>query len=69
MSAPTHTEAGNAPDSEGHGHFFAVDRYVWGRVCAIGLNPAVGYLVLARILKEHPRTNSDFLRIPFQLDS
>jgi hypothetical protein len=28
--------------------FFAVDRRTWARVCALGLNPAVAYLVLAR---------------------
>jgi hypothetical protein len=27
--------------------FFAVDRRAWARVCALGLNPAVAYLVLA----------------------
>jgi hypothetical protein len=30
-----------------HG-FFAVDRRTWARVCGLGLNPAVVYLVLAR---------------------
>jgi hypothetical protein len=28
--------------------FFAVDRRSWARVCGLGLNPAVAYLVLAR---------------------
>jgi hypothetical protein len=28
--------------------FFAVDRRTWARVCGLGLNPAVAYLVLAR---------------------
>lgn len=27
--------------------FFAIDRRAWARVCALGLNPAVAYLVLA----------------------
>ena len=27
--------------------FFAVDRRAWARVCALGLNPAVAYLVVA----------------------
>ena len=26
--------------------FFAVDRRAWARVCALGLNPAVAYLVV-----------------------
>ncbi len=32
----------------GQGDFFAVDRRAWARACALGLNPAVAYLVLAR---------------------
>ena len=28
--------------------FFAVDRRTWARVCGLGLNRAVAYLVLAR---------------------
>ena len=30
------------------GNFFAVNQQTWGRVCDLGLNPAVAYLVLAR---------------------
>ena len=29
------------------GNFFAVNRHMWGRVCDLGMNPAVAYLVLA----------------------
>jgi hypothetical protein len=36
-----------ANSNEGHG-FFAVDVRTWPRVCGLGLNPAVAYLVLAR---------------------
>ena len=32
----------------GQGGFFAIDARTWARVCALGLNPAVAYLVLAR---------------------
>lgn len=31
----------------GRGKFFQIDRRVWARVCSLGLNPAVAYLVLA----------------------
>ena len=30
------------------GKFFAIERTAWDRVCALGLNPAVSYLVLAQ---------------------
>jgi hypothetical protein len=33
---------------KGRGEFFAIDRSVWLKVCAAGLNPAVAYLVLSR---------------------
>ncbi len=33
---------------DGRGGFFAVDRRAWARVCRLGMNPAVAYLVLAR---------------------
>lgn len=31
----------------GRGEFFAIDARTWARVCALGMNPAVAYLVLA----------------------
>jgi hypothetical protein len=34
--------------ASGNGEFFAVSRQVWAAVCAVGLNQAVAYLVLAR---------------------
>jgi hypothetical protein len=38
--------------------FFAVDRRTWARVCGLGLNRAVAYLVLARGTgKEQPRNS------------
>jgi hypothetical protein len=36
-----------ADTDKGHG-FFAVDRRAWARVCGLGLNAAVAYLMLAR---------------------
>jgi hypothetical protein len=36
-----------ADSDKGHG-FFAVDRRTWARVCGLGLNAAVAYLVIAR---------------------
>lgn len=36
------------PKGDGRGDFFAVDQRLWDRVCALGLNPAVAYLVIAR---------------------
>src|SRR3712207_50432 len=36
------------PSGGGTGDFFAVDRRAWARVCGLGMNPAVAYLVLAR---------------------
>src|SRR4051794_36277706 len=35
-------------DSEKGDGFFAIDRRTWARVCGLGLNRAVAYLVLAR---------------------
>ncbi len=32
----------------GRGEFFAIDRRIWARVCSLGLNAAVAYLVMAR---------------------
>ncbi len=32
----------------GRGEFFAIDRRTWARVCSLGLNAAVAYLVMAR---------------------
>lgn len=34
--------------SDGRGDFFAIDNRLWRKVCDLGLNPAVSYLVLAR---------------------
>jgi hypothetical protein len=36
------------PSDGGRGGFFAVDRRAWARVCRLGMNSAVAYLVLAR---------------------
>ena len=36
------------PSGGGTGDFFAVDRRAWARVCGLGMNAAVAYLVLAR---------------------
>ncbi len=36
------------PSGDGRGEFFAVDRRAWARVCRLGMNSAVAYLVLAR---------------------
>lgn len=44
--------------SAGRGCFFAVDRRAWARVCTLGLNPAVSYLVLARGSGPDQRTTS-----------
>ncbi|MHB2204911.1 hypothetical protein [Methylobacterium sp. CM6257] len=38
--------------------FFAIDRRVWGRVCSLGMNPAVAYLMLARGTLADNRTTS-----------
>jgi hypothetical protein len=40
------------------GEFFAIDRRTWARVCALGLNPAVTYLVLARFTGRTNRTTA-----------
>lgn len=37
-----------AAPSTGRGHFFAVDHRSWAKVCDLGMNAAVAYLVLAR---------------------
>ena len=37
-----------APKADGRGDFFAIDQRLWDRVCSLGLNPAVAYLVIAR---------------------
>jgi hypothetical protein len=36
------------PLGDGRGDFFAIDRRAWAFVCALGMNPAVAYLTLAR---------------------
>src|SRR5690349_14602391 len=38
--------------------FFAVDRRTWARVCSLGMNPAVAYLVLARGTGRDNRTST-----------
>lgn len=40
------------------GEFFKIDRTIWHRVCALGLNPAVAYFVLARGTGGDNRTTS-----------
>jgi hypothetical protein len=40
--------AAACPPDDRRGHFFAVDRRAWARVCGLGMNPAVAYLVQAR---------------------
>lgn len=35
------------PVKKGRGEFFAIDVRTWARVCGLGMNPAVAYLVLA----------------------
>jgi len=42
-----HTHAKASAGPEATKGFFAVDRRAWARVCALGLNPAVAYLVVA----------------------
>jgi hypothetical protein len=39
---------GGTMSDKGTGEFFAVDRRTWAKVCELGMNPAVAYLVLAR---------------------
>jgi hypothetical protein len=50
MSLPSDTAAASAPaDQPGRsGEFFAIDRRSWARVCAVGIDTATAYLVLAR---------------------
>jgi hypothetical protein len=40
------------------GDFFAIDRRTWARVCGLGMNPAVAYLVLARFTGKTNRTTA-----------
>lgn len=40
------------------GEFFQVDRRTWAKVCALGMNPAVAYLVLARFSGRDNRTTA-----------
>jgi hypothetical protein len=42
----------------GKGEFFQIDRRAWHRVCALGLNPAVAYLILATGTGGDNRTTS-----------
>jgi hypothetical protein len=44
--------------ASGRGGFFAIDRRAWARVCALGLNAAIAYLVLARGSGGDNRTTS-----------
>ena len=41
------TEATTTTKKRGRGEFFSIDARTWARVCALGMNPAVAYLVLA----------------------
>ncbi|ACB96740.1 hypothetical protein [Beijerinckia indica] len=41
-----------------HGGFFAIDKQSWAKVCALGINPAVSYLVMARGTLRDQRTTS-----------
>ena len=43
---------------KGQGDFFAIDRRAWARVCGLGINPAVAYLVLARGTGANNRSSS-----------
>jgi hypothetical protein len=49
-----------AASSSGKGtsHFFAIDRRAWARVCSLGMNPAIAYLVLTRGTGGDQRTTS-----------
>jgi hypothetical protein len=49
---------GTATQQVERGHFFAVDRRVWAHACAMGLNPAVAYLILARFSGRDQRTTA-----------
>jgi hypothetical protein len=49
--------AENNPPSLGGGHFFAIDRRAWARVCDLGLVAAITYLMLARGSGEDQRTS------------
>ena len=40
------------------GEFFAVEAHAWARVCALGMNPAVGYLILARGSQQDNRSSN-----------
>src|SRR5262245_49086417 len=44
------------PPTSGRGHFFAIDRRTWELVCALGMGPAVAYLLLARFSARNNRT-------------
>lgn len=46
------------PKNDGRGDFFAIDHRLWGTVCALGLNAAVAYLVMARGSGGDNRTTS-----------
>ena len=40
------------------GEFFAIDRRAWAKVCSLGMNPAVAFVVLARFSGRDNRTTS-----------
>lgn len=46
------------PKNDGRGDFFAIDHRLWAKVCGLGLNAAVAYLVLARGSGGDNRTTS-----------
>ncbi|MDU0343172.1 hypothetical protein [Bosea rubneri] len=46
------------PKNDGRGDFFAIDHRLWPKVCGLGLNAAVAYLVLARGTGGDNRTTS-----------
>lgn len=57
---PADSTAANdaAPKVKSTGEFFAVDRRTWHRVCGLGMNAAVAYLVLAKgTLRDNRRTS------------
>src|SRR4051812_39803590 len=45
-------------ETKAQGNFFAVDSRLWERVCALGLNEAVSYLVQARGTARDKRTTT-----------
>lgn len=45
---PLQRRAKTAAKKDGRGEFFAIDHRLWPKVCALGMNEAIAYLVLAR---------------------